>query len=173
MRVWIACLLALVLFAGCHQPPKVGENKVQKPIDIPTVIEDDGNGDHKLDSNLQDKTISDQYGELLLPVFFDYDKADIRSDQMEVLQKNALILRQLEAKVQIQGHCDERGTEEYNLALGDRRAYMVREYLSSLGIAPERLDTISFGEARPFEKEHSEEAWKENRRAHFVEEHRN
>ena len=80
-------------------------------------------------------------------------------------------LRQISNKVQIQGHCDERGTEEYNLALGDRRARMVREYLSSLGIDAEKLDAISYGESRPFATEHNEDAWSEYRRAHFIEEH--
>ncbi len=106
----------------------------------------------------------------LRPVFFDYDKSDIRSDQMEVLQRDAQILSQINNKVQIQGHCDERGTEEYNLALGDRRARMVREYLTSLGIHAEKLDTISYGESRPFAKEHNEDAWSENRRAHLINE---
>ena len=75
-------------------------------------------------------------------------------------------------RIQIQGHCDERGTEEYNLELGDRRARAVKEYLSSLGISDKRLITISFGEAMPFETEHDETAWSKNRRAHFQEHHR-
>ena len=83
----------------------------------------------KGDSDLQEGMLTDNLSQLS-PVFFDYDKSDIRSDQMEVLQRDAQILRQISNKVQIQGHCDERGTEEYNLALGDRRARMVREYLN-------------------------------------------
>ncbi len=176
MRSLVPCVLLLAVFSftACKHRPR--EVKAEK---IDPIISTDDNGNELSDNqNLQIMsplvgTVLDRSGELR-PVFFDYDKADIRPDQIEVLQTNAQILRQLEvAKVQIQGHCDERGTEEYNLALGDRRARMVREYLSSMGIAPERLDTVSFGEARPFEKEHNEEAWRENRRAHFVEEHRN
>jgi len=71
-------------------------------------------------------------------------------------------------KFQIEGHCDERGTGEYNLALGERRANSAKKYLVSLGIEPGRISTISYGEERPFDQGHSEDAWTKNRRAHFV-----
>jgi peptidoglycan-associated lipoprotein len=170
MRVWFLCLLASGLLVGCqHHPPVIDADKgsIQQ-----TVIPDDTqqNENKNRDSDLQQGTLNQDLSQLN-PVFFDYDKSDIRADQMEVLQRDAQILRQINNKVQIQGHCDERGTEEYNLALGDRRARMVREYLNSLGIDGARLDTISYGESRPFATQHNEDAWSENRRAHFVEEH--
>ena len=171
MRLWFLCLLAIGLLVGCHhQPPRFDEDKGKIDPVVPDVGQNNKHEDKKIDdSELKEGTLSDANSQLL-PVFFDYDKSDIRSDQMEVLQTDAQILKQMSNKVQIQGHCDERGTEEYNLALGDRRAHMVREYLTSLGITTERLDTISYGESRPFAKEHNEDAWSENRRAQFVDE---
>lgn len=169
MRAWFLCLLVLGLFVGCHHRPKFDKNKAGIDPVIP-VVDQKKDVEIKVDSDLNEGTLSEDLSQLR-PVFFDYDKSDIRSDQIGILQANAQILKQMINKVQIQGHCDERGTEEYNLALGDRRAQMVREYLSSLGIASEKLDTISYGESRPFENWHNEEAWRENRRAHFVEEH--
>lgn len=171
MRVWFLCLLASGLLMGCHHhPPTIDSDKSSVHQ---TVIPDDQNGkdeNNKRGPDLRESTLSQDLSQLN-PVFFDYDKSDIRADQMEVLQRDAEILKQISNKIQIQGHCDERGTEEYNLALGDRRARMVREYLNSLGIDAARLDTISYGESRPFATQHNEDAWSENRRAHFVEEH--
>jgi peptidoglycan-associated lipoprotein len=171
MRVWL-CLLATGLLVSCHhQPPIIfDEDKATVHPVVQDIRDKDKTIENKKgDSDLQDGMLTENLSQLR-PVFFDYDKSDIRSDQMEVLQRDAQILRQISNKVQIQGHCDERGTEEYNLALGDRRARMVREYLTSLGIEGEKLDAISYGESRPFAKEHNEGAWSENRRAHFISE---
>jgi peptidoglycan-associated lipoprotein len=105
----------------------------------------------------------------LQPVFYDYNKSDIRDDQVAALQNNAAVLKQNpQANVLIEGHCDERGTEEYNQALGDRRATAAKDYLVSLGIAENRVRTISYGETRPFAQGHNEDAWRQNRRAQFV-----
>jgi peptidoglycan-associated lipoprotein len=101
--------------------------------------------------------------------YFDYDKADIRADAREALGKTADFLRNYpQVKVTIEGHCDERGSTEYNLALGDRRANAVKQYLVSLGISADRLNTISYGKEKPFCTEHNEECWQTNRRGHFV-----
>ena len=106
---------------------------------------------------------------LLKPVFFEYDKYDIRPSDVEILKGNADLLRKLpNVKIQIEGHCDERGTEEYNLALGERRASSTKKYLLSLGIGGDRISTISYGEAKAFDPGHQEEAWAKNRRAHFL-----
>jgi peptidoglycan-associated lipoprotein len=102
-------------------------------------------------------------------IFFEYDKADLTADSKTVLEENARWLRQFaDAGVIIEGHCDERGTEEYNLALGDRRAQATKDYLVQLGVAPERLEVISYGEEKPFSPGHDETSWAQNRRAHFV-----
>ncbi len=102
-------------------------------------------------------------------IFFAYDKSELTAESRAVLEENAKWFRQFpSAVVVIEGHCDERGTEEYNLALGDRRALATKEYLVQLGVDPEQLETISFGEERPFVQGHDESAWAQNRRAHFT-----
>jgi len=101
--------------------------------------------------------------------YFDLDKADIRSDARDALGKTAEFLRNYPTlKVTIEGHCDERGSTEYNLGLGDRRASAVKQYLVSLGIAADRLNTVSYGKEKPFCMETSEACYQQNRRGHFV-----
>jgi len=106
---------------------------------------------------------------LLKDVHFDFDRYDIRPEDGPVLNENAALLMKSPAvKVQIEGHCDERGTAEYNLALGERRANSTKKYLVSLGVPPDHLSTISYGKEAPLDPGHHEEAWAKNRRAHFV-----
>ena len=101
--------------------------------------------------------------------YFDYDKADIRSDSREALAQTAEYLKANPSiRITIEGHCDERGSTEYNLGLGDRRSAAVREYLVSLGISADRMNTVSFGKEKPFCLEHNETCWQQNRRGHFV-----
>lgn len=105
----------------------------------------------------------------LQPVFYSYDSADVAGEMQSTLQKNAEILKQYPSwVVTIEGHCDERGTAEYNLTLGERRAQAARAYLVSLGIPAERLKTVSYGKEFPFDPGTTEEAYAKNRRAHFV-----
>jgi peptidoglycan-associated lipoprotein len=106
---------------------------------------------------------------LLKDVHFDFDKYDVRPADEAVLKENAVFLKNNpKMKIQIEGHCDERGTVEYNLALGERRANNTKKYLVFLGIPSDRISTISFGKERPLDKGHHEEAWARNRRAHIV-----
>jgi len=101
--------------------------------------------------------------------FFDTDRWDIKPEYREALAKNAAWLQQYSTvMILIEGHCDERNTREYNLALGERRAAAVRDYMVFLGVSPERVRTISYGEEKPFAIGNTEEAWTLNRRAHFV-----
>src|SRR5215471_1243128 len=101
--------------------------------------------------------------------YFDLDKADIRSDARSALGKTADFLRNYpQIKVVIEGHCDERGSTEYNLALGDRRAAAVKQYLVSLGIGADRMSTVSYGKEKPFCMVSNEDCWQKNRRGHFV-----
>ena len=101
--------------------------------------------------------------------YFDFDKADIRPDVREALSQTAEYLKANSSiRVTIEGHCDERGSTEYNLGLGDRRAAAVKEYLVSLGISADRMNTVSFGKEKPFCMEHNETCWQQNRRGHFV-----
>lgn len=102
-------------------------------------------------------------------VYFDFDRSDIKSDSKETLEGNASWLKKhMGEDISIQGHCDERGTEEYNIALGHRRAKSAKDYLVSLGIEGKRLSTKSFGEEKPLETCHNESCWWKNRRAEFV-----
>jgi peptidoglycan-associated lipoprotein len=106
---------------------------------------------------------------LLGDVFFDFDRAELRAEARERLSKNAEFLRQRpEFTITIEGHCDERGTSEYNLALGERRAQAARAYLMSLGISEARLRSVSYGEERPVCRDADESCWQQNRRAHFL-----
>lgn len=105
----------------------------------------------------------------LADVYFDFDSAALSDEALALLARHARWLsQQPDAKVTIEGHCDQRGTVEYNLALGDQRAQAVREYLVGLGVAEARLRAVSFGKERPLDPEMSESAWAKNRRAHFV-----
>lgn len=105
----------------------------------------------------------------LQPVFFDYDSSEVNGDAQKVLAGNAEVMKKYKSwVVTIEGHCDERGTAEYNLALGERRAVSARTYLVSLGIPAERLRVVSYGKEFPFDPGHNEAAWAKNRRDHFV-----
>jgi len=105
----------------------------------------------------------------LKDVFFEFDRYDLTSDARTTLRANADWLKSNSStRVEIEGHCDERGTNEYNLALGAKRAQAAREFLSTLGIPADRLSTISYGEEIPVCREQSESCWKQNRRARFV-----
>jgi peptidoglycan-associated lipoprotein len=102
-------------------------------------------------------------------VYFDYDKADIRADQQSAVQADAAFLQQhSNMSITVEGHCDERGSTEYNLALGDNRASSVKNALVAAGVSADRIKTISYGKEKPFCTESNETCWQENRRGHFV-----
>lgn len=102
-------------------------------------------------------------------IYFDFDKSNIRGDAQEILKKNAEILKGAQGvRVRIEGNCDERGTNEYNMALGERRANSARDYLVNLGIDKNILITVSYGEEKPVCTEHNESCWSKNRRVDFV-----
>jgi peptidoglycan-associated lipoprotein len=122
-------------------------------IDKPFIIEDEG--------SVFNRDIRD--------AFFDYDQYSIRDNAREALQSDVRFLTEHpKIMITIEGYCDERGSDKYNLALGDRRANAVKDYLVSQGIGGNRIDTVSFGKERSFCEEHNEECWQSNRRAHFV-----
>ena len=102
-------------------------------------------------------------------VFFDLDQSNVRDDGRGALQKNADWLKRWPTtRITVEGHCDSRGTPEYNLGLGERRATTVRDYLVSLGIAANRINTVSKGKEQPFCREETEACWSQNRRGHFI-----
>lgn len=101
-------------------------------------------------------------------IYFDYDRYEIKNDAVPTLKELSSWLINSPSKILIEGHCDERGTNEYNLALGDRRVVATKNYLSASGVPSEKIDTISYGEEKPQCTEHNEACWSVNRRAHFV-----
>ena len=114
-------------------------------------------------------TVQELFDREVKDAYFDYDKADVRADARDALSQTAQFLRAYpQVKVVIEGHCDERGSTEYNLALGDRRAAAAKQFLASLGISADRMETVSYGKERPFCSASTEECWKQNRRGHIV-----
>ena len=117
----------------------------------------------------EEKFLEGRTSAALLPVYFDFDKSNIREDQRARLVKNAEYLKQNQAvKVRIEGNCDERGTNEYNMALGARRAISAKRFLVNLGVKSIRIHTISYGEEKPLLHGHDEYSWAQNRRDDFV-----
>lgn len=118
-------------------------------------------------SPVEEKQVAEEI--VLERIHFDFDKSEIRPDAAEILKRNAkILLAHPEIRIRIEGHCDERGSNEYNLALGQRRAESAKKFLVKLGVSPDRIETVSYGEERPLDPRHNEEAWAKNRRAEFV-----
>jgi len=175
-------LVALVLLAGCGgkkrppavltdpahaHPPATATPEPEQPVtegpDIHPLGSDNPTG--------EDFSVNDPSGENgpLEDVHFEYDKAELSDEGRAILERHAAWLKShRQARVTIEGHTDERGSVDYNLALGDKRARAAREYLVSLGIAGDRLRTVSYGKEKPLDPAANEQAWSRNRRAHFV-----
>ncbi|MEW6321750.1 MAG: peptidoglycan-associated lipoprotein Pal [Acidobacteriota bacterium] len=143
-------------------PPPAPPRPVAEPVPVPPEpLAEEDIGSRSLDDLNRDSP--------LRPVFFALDSSDLTGENQQVLQQNAEVLRRYATwQITIEGHCDERGTAEYNLALGERRALAARDYLVSLGIPASRLRVVSYGKEFPFDPGHDEAAWSRNRRAHFV-----
>lgn len=141
-------------------PPEPPRPVVEQPVSVPTLPPDD----------LTARSVDDLNRDSpLRPLFFELDSNEVSTAGQKVLQDNATVLKKYpNMQVTIEGHCDERGTAEYNLALGERRALAARNYLVSLGIPGDRINTVSYGKEFPFDAGHDESAWQNNRRAHFV-----
>ena len=186
------CLLALIsilslgLLAGCcKKPVRGGEGEVlvteqigesaMGPEGMPGIAEV-GMGETEIPGEAMGTAVG--FGEAISegrtsapmhPAYFDFDRFNIRDDMKPVMEENALFLLDYpEIMIEIQGNCDERGTNEYNLALGERRAKGAQAYLVNLGVNPDRIGTVSFGEERPLDPEQNEDAWTKNRRDDFV-----
>ena len=180
--VVLLCLAAVAACGGQKRPPNVATGGVRggsvptrsAPSDAPLPV-DGGPDVAPLDADAassEDFSISDPVtleGGPLEDVLFDYDQATLSDQGRATLERHALWLQNHRAaQVTVEGHCDERGTAEYNLALGDQRARAARDYLVSLGVAADRLKTVSYGKERPLDPLNSEAAYSRNRRAHFV-----
>ncbi len=173
LALGILTVAFLIALGGCKKkqevkvvPPisKKAEKKAEvveeKPIVKPAVEEE----------NIEAMSLEEINRKgYLRRIHFDFDKYNIRDDQKPILQRDYLWLSSHPTvKVLIEGHCDERGTEEYNIALGEKRAKATRNYLVSLGISYDRIKIVSYGKSRPIDPGHNEEAWAKNRRAEFV-----
>ncbi len=147
---------------GEPAPPAPPEPIAESTIIPPEPgIEGDNIGSRSLDELNRESPLQ--------PLFYEFDSAEISPKGQAALDTNAQLLKRYATwAVTIEGHCDERGTPEYNLALGERRAVAARTYLVSLGISPDRLRVVSYGKEFPFDPGHDETAWSKNRRAHFV-----
>jgi peptidoglycan-associated lipoprotein len=148
--------------AGTLPPPPAPPEPAREPVSVPAEpVRDDAISSASLDDLNKNSPLK--------PVYFELDSADLTAANQKALDENAALLKRYPSwSVTIEGHCDERGTAEYNLALGERRAIAARAYLVSLGIAADRLRTVSYGKEFPFDPGHDEAAFTKNRRAHFV-----
>jgi peptidoglycan-associated lipoprotein len=131
-----------------------------------------GGGGVSQQPSSQPTSVSELFAQNVRDALFDLDKSDLRPDARDALTKDAEFLRSYSTvRVSIEGNCDERGSTEYNLGLGQRRAAAAKNYLISLGISADRMQTTSWGKERPVCSEHTEECWQQNRNAHFVQAH--
>ena len=180
--VVLAACLTLAACGGKKRPPALAGAPPPPPpagseIDdtMPTQPIDEGpdvvamEGEYATGSDLEgDYATTYEEGSPLADVHFPYDSSTLTEEARASLEKHALWLQsRRDARVTIEGHCDKRGTTEYNLALGEQRARAVWDYLVSLGVAPERLRTVSYGKERPLDPSDTEEAFAKNRRGHF------
>jgi peptidoglycan-associated lipoprotein len=173
----LLALLAL-LASGCAKQVKETEDTTDTAQETASAAQD-AYGEGYEDSSITDDKVSDTAGaeedytdtEMqveLERIHFAFDKYDLNTDARQTLQNNALYLEQNpDTRIIIEGHCDERGSDEYNLALGEKRARAAAEYLQNLGIDSDRIRTISYGEEKPLDPASNEEAWALNRRAEF------
>lgn len=147
-------------------PPQVKEQPKVEPV-APPVVKEPVLSEEEL--YLQKSLEQINREKPLATIYFDYDKSVIRDDAKPVLEVNTNWLMKFKTiKILIEGHCDERGTEEYNLALGEKRAKATMDYLANLGIGADRMKVISYGKSQPVDPGHNEGAWQKNRRAQFL-----
>jgi peptidoglycan-associated lipoprotein len=182
-RFCIVLVLAVFVSFGCaekvttkpevEQPQKeqkAEEMKTEKPAEAaPEAQKETGMEKAEVVKSEEAEAVTPGKEGMFKDIHFDFDRYSIEDADRGLLKSIAAWMRKnTSAKLTIEGHCDDRGTNEYNLALGDRRAKAVKDYLVSLGVPSSRIDTISFGEEKPLCTEQTEECWAKNRRAHFV-----
>ncbi len=183
--IWMVMVLAcssLVLFASCAKK-QVGVGQAQV-TEEPSAQEkeaaaaaekkakEEGYAEREKERQAEAEALRRKQSEIeafeAKNIYFDFDRSEIKPEAEQTLKKKAQWLKKNpEYAVRIEGHCDERGTNEYNLALGERRANAAKNYLMSLGISKDRITTISYGEERPADPRHNEDAWAKNRRDEF------
>jgi peptidoglycan-associated lipoprotein len=169
---WIAVVaLCSLLTVGCAKKP-AGQDVVETPVETTMPAEQPSGVDSAgmTEANVVEQVPVDleAVANQLQRVYFDFDQFTLSAEARDVLAANAALLQANKAlNIRIEGHCDDRGSDEYNLALGERRAVAARDYLVSLGVAADRIVTISYGEEMPLDPANTEAAWAKNRRAEF------
>ena len=189
LSVVVLVIVAFFLFQGCasrkvstpagtQEGMQTGEQGAQKASEATETTAEQENISEQEMASVETTTVQkpkvakiteEEKAEIFRDIHFDFDKSDIKDEDRPILRKIAdWMIEHPSVKLVIEGHCDERGTNEYNLALGDRRASAAKQYLVTLGVSMSRLSTVSYGEERPLCTEHNESCWQRNRRAHFV-----
>jgi peptidoglycan-associated lipoprotein len=171
----LVIMMALLAFFGCAKkgqmapgPDEVEVVGAEEAVGEPVPYGEGDMGEGVTEESLRAQA-RQELQDRMEDISFDFDKYNIRSDARLILQRNYEVLQGAPgAEVFVEGHCDERGTVEYNLALGQRRANAARDYLISLGMGAGEVSTVSYGEERPLDPRQTEEAWAKNRRCHFV-----
>jgi peptidoglycan-associated lipoprotein len=172
MHWLVMAILCVLLAVGCAKKPAPAPDMTATPTE--TVMPSDTVSGMQ-DTGMKESAVSDSTMNAaetamaeLQRVHFDFDQFTLSAEARDVLAGNAAYLQaNSSVSVRIEGHCDERGSDEYNLALGERRAQAAKDYLVSLGVAAGRLQTISYGEEMPLDASNNEDAWAKNRRAEF------
>ena len=160
--------MSLAGLAGCASKKKAGMQGIGGESGANALGEQNMGGKNSLEQ-FQKGTLGGGENGPLIDIHFDYNDFTVRPQDGEILRTDATWLTDhAKARVQVEGHCDERGSEDYNIALGAKRAQAAKDYLVTLGVAAERISTISYGKELPVCTEHEESCWERNRRAHFV-----
>ncbi|HWR58443.1 MAG TPA: peptidoglycan-associated lipoprotein Pal [Thermodesulfovibrionales bacterium] len=174
--VALAIILGMAFFGCAEKKPvptlqpeevktPVQTKDIEKPKTVPQKVTDD---EVKVETREVAPKVEEIPG-MFKDVYFDYDKYHIREDAKTTLKAVAdYLIKNSANKMLVEGHCDDRGTSEYNLGLGDKRAKAVKDYLISLGVPSSRIDSISYGKEKPLCNDQKEDCWAKNRRAHFV-----
>jgi len=172
LPILILILVLTVLLGGqtgCSKKTKSDGITTGSPIGGDSSMTDDTSSTTSQTDGGQEMTTTSPIAIEFGDVFYDFDEHILRDDAREVLSHNARVLVSAPGvKILIEGHCDERGTREYNMALGDKRARAAKEFLVNYGVNASRIELISYGEENPFASGHNDVAWAQNRRAHFV-----
>jgi peptidoglycan-associated lipoprotein len=167
----VAALAALALLVACSKQEPASTPPAASTAPGPAPASTGWTPESKPPQSLQVETSADVFNRqgVLKRVHFDTDKYDIRTEDRQILKDNAVwLLAHSQFKLTIEGHCDERNTESYNLALGERRANAAKEYLAGLGISPTKIQTVSFGKSKPACTTSDEGCWSQNRRSEFI-----
>jgi peptidoglycan-associated lipoprotein len=176
-RFWVLFALVAFISFGCQkaatkpeaEQPAKEEKAVEQKAPEKITEQKIASGKESVESKEKETAAAEEKEGMFKDIHFDFDRYDIKNeDKSELKAVASWMAKNSNAKLSVEGHCDDRGTNEYNLALGDRRAKAVRDYLVSLGVPSSKVETISYGEEKSLCSEQTEECWAKNRRAHFV-----